>query len=112
MRSHAGTLETPRAAVDWAVEAAGRGAGEILLTSIDADGTRRGYDVTLTAAVAEAVDVPVIASGGAGTTQHVADVLEVAQAALLASILHEDPARLRVLRGELLALGVAVRDAA
>ena len=112
VRSHAGTLETRRGAVDWAREAVARGAGEILLTSIDADGTRAGYDLGLTAAVAGAVDVPVIASGGAGNAQHVADVLETAQAALLASILHEDPARLRSLRRELRELGVVVRDAA
>jgi len=112
VRSHAGTLETQRGAVDWAREAVARGAGEILLTSIDADGTRAGYDLALTAAVAGAVDVPVIASGGAGNAQHVADVLETAQAALLASILHEDPARLRSLRRELRELGVVVRDAA
>jgi len=112
VRSHAGTLETRRGAVDWACEAVARGAGEILLTSIDADGTRAGYDLGLTAAVAGAVDVPVIASGGAGNAQHVADVLETAQAALLASILHEDPARLRSLRRELRELGVVVRDAA
>jgi imidazole glycerol-phosphate synthase subunit HisF len=112
VRSHAGTVDTPRTAVDWAREATERGAGEILLTSIDADGTRAGYDLELTAAVAAAVDVPVIASGGAGTTQHVADALEVAQAALLASILHEDAGRLGRLRRELRQLGVAVRDAA
>jgi cyclase len=112
VRSHAGTVGTPRTAVDWALEAVDRGAGEILLTSIDADGTRAGYDLELTAAVAAAVDVPVIASGGAGTAQHVADALEVSQAALLASILHEDAARLGTLRRELVDLGVAVRDAA
>jgi len=112
VRSHAGTLATSRTAVAWAREAVERGAGEILLTSIDADGTRSGYDVALTEAVAAAVDVPVIASGGAGNAQHVADVLEVAQAALLASILHEDPTRLGSLRRELGALGVVVRDAA
>jgi imidazole glycerol-phosphate synthase subunit HisF len=112
VRSHAGTLETPRTAVEWACEAVARGAGEILLTSIDADGTRAGYDLELTGAVAAAVDVPVIASGGAGTTRHVADVLELAQAALLASILHEDPARLGSLRRELIELRVAVRNAA
>ena len=112
MRSHAGTLATERTAVDWAAQAVARGAGEILLTSIDADGTRAGYDLELTSAVASAVDVPVIASGGAGTARHVADVLDIAQAALLASILHEDAARLGSLRGELRELGVAVRDAA
>jgi imidazole glycerol-phosphate synthase subunit HisF len=109
VRSHAGTTETGRDAVAWAREAEERGAGEVLLTSIDADGTRAGYDLELTAAVAGAVDVPVIASGGAGNAQHVADALGVAQAALLASILHEDPARLASLRAELRDLGVNVR---
>jgi cyclase len=109
VRSRAGTAATGRSAVDWAREAEERGAGEILLTSIDADGTRAGYDVELTAAVAEAVDVPVIASGGAGDASHVAEALTVAQAALLASILHEDPARLRSLRAELRELGVELR---
>ncbi len=112
VRSRAGTFATPRLAVDWAYEAAERGAGEILLTSIDADGTRAGYDLELTAAVAEAVRLPVIASGGAGNARHVAEALEVVPAVLLASILHEDPARLRSLRGELRSLGVPVRDAA
>ncbi|HVV58599.1 MAG TPA: imidazole glycerol phosphate synthase cyclase subunit [Gaiellaceae bacterium] len=112
VRSRAGTTETARDAVSWAREAQERGAGEILLTSIDADGTRAGYDLELTSAVAAAVDVPVIASGGAGNARHVADALGVAQAALLASILHEDPDRLRTLRGELRELGVPIRDAA
>jgi cyclase len=109
VRSHAGTADAARDAVAWAREAEARGAGEILLTSIDADGTRAGYDLELTRFVAAAVDVPVIASGGAGTAQHVADALEVAQAALLASILHEDPDRLTSLRAELRELGVPVR---
>jgi imidazole glycerol-phosphate synthase subunit HisF len=110
--SRAGTVPTGRDAVAWAREAAGRGAGEILLTSIDADGTRAGYDMPLTRAVAEAVEIPVIASGGAGGAEHVAEALGVAQAALLASILHEQPTRLRSLRAELRELGVRVRDAA
>jgi cyclase len=109
VRSRAGTTDAGRTAVAWAREAEACGAGEILLTSIDADGTRDGYDLELTAAVADAVDVPVIASGGAGGAEHVADALEVAQAALLASILHEDPARLGVLRAELRERGVEVR---
>jgi len=109
VRSHAGTAESGRGAVEWAREAQERGAGEILLTSIDADGTRNGYDLELTGAVAAAVGVPVIASGGAGCARHVADALEVAQAALLASILHERPARLASLRAELRELGVALR---
>ncbi|HVW89346.1 MAG TPA: imidazole glycerol phosphate synthase cyclase subunit [Gaiellaceae bacterium] len=109
VRTRAGTTDTAWGAVDWAREAEERGAGEILLTSIDADGTRDGYDLELTAAVAGAVDLPVIASGGAGNAQHVADALEVAQAALLASILHEDPARLGTLREELRDQGVELR---
>jgi imidazole glycerol-phosphate synthase subunit HisF len=112
VRSRAGTAQTSRATVEWAREAEGRGAGEILLTSIDADGTREGYDLEITRAVAEAVSVPVIASGGAGEARHVAEALEVAQAALLASILHENPDRLTSLRAELSELGVPLRDAA
>jgi imidazole glycerol-phosphate synthase subunit HisF len=112
VRSRAGSEPTGRRAVEWAREAEGRGAGEILLTAIDTDGTRNGYDLELTRAVADAVSLPVIASGGAGTARHVADALDVAQAALLASILHERPARLVTLREELRELGVALRDAA
>jgi cyclase len=110
--SHAGTRPTGRSAPEWAREAEERGAGEILLTSIDADGTREGYDLPVTRVVAETVSIPVIASGGAGTARHVADALEIAQAALLASILHEDPDRLVSLRAELRELGVPLRDAA
>jgi cyclase len=110
--SHAGTRPTGLGAVDWAREAQERGAGELLLTSIDADGTREGYDMELTRAVAGCVSIPVIASGGAGDAGHVAEALGVAQAALLASILHEDPARLERLRAELRDLGVELRDAA
>ena len=109
VRSHAGTLSVGRDATEWAREAEQRGAGEILLTSIDADGTRDGYDLELTASVAGAVRVPVIASGGAGNAGHVADALGVAQAALLASILHENPQRLATLREEVRELGVPVR---
>jgi imidazole glycerol-phosphate synthase subunit HisF len=109
VRSHAGTVSAGRDATEWAREAEQRGAGEILLTSIDADGTRDGYDLVLTAAVADAVGLPVIASGGAGNASHVADALGVAQAALLASILHENPQRLASLRSEVRELGVPVR---
>ena len=112
VRSRAGSEPTGRNAVEWAREAEQRGAGEILLTAIDTDGTRSGYDLDLTSAVAGAVSLPVIASGGAGTARHVADALDVAQAALLASILHERPARLVTLREELRDLGVPLRDAA
>jgi len=112
VKTRAGTTETPRETVEWEREAEERGAGEILLTSIDADGTRAGYDLAITGAVADAVSIPVIASGGAGTARHVAEALQVAQAALLASILHEDPERLTSLRAELRELGVPLRDAA
>ena len=112
VRTRAGTERTPRHADEWARECVRRGAGEILLTSIDADGTRAGYDLDLTADVADAVSVPVIASGGAGEAWHVADALKIAQAALLASILHEDPTRLTRLRAELRDLGLPLRDAA
>jgi cyclase len=112
VRSRAGTRRTDRRAVDWAREAAERGAGEILLTSIDADGTRAGYDLALTADVARAVGVPVIASGGAGNATHVAAALAVAQAALVASIVHENPGGLPALRGQLRRLNVPLRDAA
>ena len=110
--ARAGSEPTGRGVVEWAREAEDHGAGELLLTSIDADGTRDGYDLELTAAVADAVTVPVIASGGAGEARHVAEALGVAQAALLASILHENPARLATLRAELRGLGVPLRDAA
>jgi cyclase len=109
VRTRAGTTDTQWRAVDWAREAEELGAGEILLTSIDADGTRDGYDLELTGEVAAAVELPVIASGGAGSAAHVAEAFEVAQAALLASILHEDPARLGSLREELRELGVPLR---
>jgi imidazole glycerol-phosphate synthase subunit HisF len=90
VRSRAGTSETGRTAVDWAREAEERGAGEILLTSIDADGTRDGYDLELTGAVADAVDLPVIASGGAGEPHHFVEVFRdgAADAALAASVFH------------------------
>jgi cyclase len=112
VRTRAGTTETARRTVEWAREAEERGAGEILLTSIDSDGTREGYDMEITRAVVDAVSVPVIASGGAGDASHIAEALGVAQAALLASILHEDPERLSSLREELRSLGVLLRDAA
>ena len=88
--THGGRKPTERDAIEWIVEAAKRGAGEILLTSMDADGTCGGYDLQLTRAVSEAVGIPVIASGGAGELQHLADVLREgrADAVLAASIFH------------------------
>ena len=88
--THGGRRRTELDAVAWAAEAEDRGAGEILLTSMDADGTTNGYDIGLTAAVAEAVDIPVIASGGCGGPEHMYEVFEQtgASAALAASIFH------------------------
>jgi imidazole glycerol-phosphate synthase subunit HisF len=87
---HGGRTPTGRDAVEWAREAAARGAGEILLTSMDRDGTEDGYELELTRAVADAVDVPVIASGGAGRLEHLVDAVERgrADAVLCASIFH------------------------
>ena len=108
--THAG--RTPRAvdAVAWAREAVERGAGEILLTSIDADGTRAGYDLELTRSVAAAVEAPVIASGGAGEARHMAEAFAAgAEAALVASIVHERPERLPELKAELEEAGWPMR---
>ena len=87
---HGGRTPTGLDAVEWAHRAASLGAGEILLTSMDADGTQDGYDVALTRAVAAAVDIPIIASGGAGKLEHFAQVLTEgrADAALAASLFH------------------------
>lgn len=88
--THGGRQPTARDAVEWAREGVERGAGEILLTSMDADGTKDGYDLDLTRAVSEAVSVPVIASGGAGTLEHLVEAVTVgkADAVLAASIFH------------------------
>ena len=109
VHTHGGRVATTTSTVPWAVRAAECGAGEILLTSIRCDGHRQGFDLELTAAVRDAVRVPVIASGGAGSAQHVAEALRVADAALVASIVHENPAGLRGLRREIEDLGVALR---
>ena len=112
VHSHSATRDAERDTIAWARECEERGAGELLVTSIDRDGMQSGYDLELLSALRDAVSLPVIASGGAGGAAHVAAALEVAQAALLASILHERPARLRSLRDELRSLGVPLRDAA
>ena len=85
-----GRVNTGKDAVEWAIEAERRGAGEILLTSMDCDGTKAGYDIELTKAVSSAVQIPVIASGGAGTMDHFAEALTDggAEAALAASLFH------------------------
>jgi imidazole glycerol-phosphate synthase subunit HisF len=112
VRSHSATRDAARDTVAWARECEARGAGELLVTSIDRDGTREGYDLELLAQLRDAVSLPVIASGGAGNARHVADALGISQAALLASILHERPSRLVTLRDELRDLGIPVRYAA
>ena len=106
-----GRIPTGRNFIAWAREAEARGAGEILLTSMDADGTRAGFDCVLTAAVAAAVQIPVIASGGAGTAQHFADVFAQgkADAALAASIFHFGITSSRALKQELATHGIPVR---
>jgi cyclase len=88
--SHGGRKATGKAALDWAREAVALGAGELVLNSIDADGTKKGFDIQITRMVSEAVGVPVVASGGAGNLQHLADVLLMgkADAVLAASIFH------------------------
>ena len=109
--SRAGTHLESIDAVAWAREAADRGAGEILLTSIDRDGTRAGFDCALTAAVSTAVRIPVIASGGAGALDHFADVFTAgrADAALAASIFHDGDYSVRDLKRSLAAQGIPVR---
>jgi imidazole glycerol-phosphate synthase subunit HisF len=108
-----GRTPTGRDAVTWAAAGTRRGAGEILLTSMDRDGTTDGYDLALTAAVAQAVDVPVIASGGAGELEHLAEALRGgADAALCASIFHYDRHTVAEAKAHLAAAGIPVRPAA
>lgn len=109
--TRSGTARSARGAVDWASEAADRGAGEILLTSMDCDGTRAGFDCELTAEVASAVPIPVIASGGAGTLEHFVDVFTRgrADAALAASIFHYAETSVRALKTHLAQHGIPVR---
>lgn len=106
-----GRINTGKDAIDWAIEAERRGAGEILLTSMDCDGTKAGYDIELTRRVAEAVGIPVIASGGAGNMQHFKDVLTEgkADAALAASLFHFGEMTISDLKNYLALSGVPVR---
>jgi cyclase len=106
-----GRKPTGRRVVEWAREAERRGAGEILLTSMDCDGTRDGFDCELTRRVSEAVQIPVIASGGAGNAQHFAEVFKAgkADAALAASIFHFGITDSRALKAEVAAAGVPMR---
>lgn len=107
-----GREETPLEAVAWAQECVARGAGEILLTSIDRDGARIGYDLEITRAVANAVNVPVIASGGAGNAQHLVDAVQLANAdaVLVAGILHDGLTTVHALKQTMRDAGIVVRD--
>lgn len=109
--AQSGTGQTGREAVDWALEASDRGAGEILLTSIDRDGTKIGFDCALTSAVSSAVPIPVIASGGAGTFEHFAEVFTTgrADAALAASIFHFNEQNVSELKAFLSSRQIPVR---
>ena len=109
--THGGRNATELDAVAWAKEVESRGAGEILLTSIDADGTKAGYDIALNAAVSNAVNIPVIASGGAGSLEHMAHVLEEgkADAVLAASIFHFGEFTVEDVKRFLADQGIAVR---
>jgi cyclase len=108
---HGGRIDMGIDAVEWAMKAAGLGAGEILLTSMDCDGTKSGYDNQLTRLVADNVPIPVIASGGAGTKEHFYETLTEggADAALAASLFHYKELEIMDLKGYLAERGVAVR---
>jgi imidazole glycerol-phosphate synthase subunit HisF len=110
--ARSGTTAAARDAVEWAREAEDRGAGEILLTSIDRDGTKIGFDCEMTAAVSHAVNIPVIASGGAGSFDHFVDVFSAgrADAALAASIFHYAEQSVSGLKRHLHANGIPVRQ--
>ena len=109
--THGGRTKTTLEAVPWAVECVERGAGEVLLTSIDRDGVRSGYDLALMRAVSGQVRAPVIASGGAGCASHIVDVLAEghADAALVAGILHDDVTTVGALKDAMRASGLVVR---
>ncbi len=111
--ANGGTVGTGLDAVEWAVEAERAGAGEVLLTSMDCDGTKEGFDLELTRAVAQAVNIPVIASGGAGEKEHFYDVLTKggADAALAASLFHFGILKIEELKIYLKQRGVPVREA-
>ena len=109
---HGGRIDTGLDALEWAKKGVSLGAGEIVLNSMDADGTKNGYDIELTKMIAENVPVPVIASGGGGTPQHLADVLTQgkADAALIASMVHSGQYTIPQIKQELSKAGIAVRN--
>lgn len=109
--SHGGRIPTGLDALAWAIEAEKRGAGEILLTSMDCDGTKRGYDLALTRMISEAVSIPVIASGGAGRKEHFLEAFREgkADAALAASLFHFKELEVQALKHYLDEQGVSVR---
>lgn len=111
VHTHGGTRAVDLDAVEWAKLGAKLGAGEILLTSMDRDGTRDGYDLAVTRAVAEASGLPVVASGGAGTLEHLTQALTegAADAALVASLFHDGEATVAQAKAHLARAGVAVR---
>jgi cyclase len=111
--THGGRTPTSLDAVQWAQECAQRGAGEILITSIDRDGARNGYDLELTAAIADSVSVPVIASGGAGSATHVCDAIALghADAALVAGIVHDGITTVREIKDEMMTHNIPIRAA-
>jgi len=106
---HGGRTPTSLDAIEWARTCVEYGAGEILLTSIDRDGARNGYDLGLTLAVSKAVDVPVVASGGAGTPEDVADVLQDADAALVAGIVHDGVTTVAEIKAAVTRAGIPCR---
>ena len=108
---HGGRLDTGIDAIEWAKKVERLGAGEILLTSMDCDGTKAGYDIELTRAIADAVSIPVIASGGAGTLEHFYDALTEggADAALAASLFHYKELEIRQVKEYLAGRGISVR---
>jgi cyclase len=114
VRTHGGRTPTSLDAIEWARECAERGAGEILLTSIDRDGARNGYDIELTSAVRDAVSVPVIASGGAGNPSHCcAAVTEAnADAVLVAGIVHDGVCRVGEIKSAMRRAGIPTREVA
>ncbi|HPX28034.1 MAG TPA: imidazole glycerol phosphate synthase subunit HisF, partial [Treponemataceae bacterium] len=106
-----GRVATELDALDWALQAVELGAGEIVLNSIDADGTRQGYELTLTKLISEHTEVPIIASGGGGTSGHLAEVLTSAKAdaALIASMVHSGEYTVGSIKKDLAKMGVPVR---